>query len=415
LTVWPAAVTVVGEAVLVSESAGFAVAVRVALEGAEVTAAPVGGVPDAVAVLLTDPASISAWVTVYVAVHVTCAPGAIELAPAGHVAALNDPVPENAPSFTPTPCNVTFPVFVTTNEYVTPWPAADTLVGNTDFDTLNPGAAAAVNTTVDAADVSVAPDGSFAETVAVFDTDPASTSACVTRYVAVHVTCAPGAIDAAPAGHDTADNDPDPVNTPSCTTAFVNVTLPVFVIKNEYVTVCNAADTLVGDTDFFTVNPGDWVAVNTTVDDPDVTAPPLGFFPAADAVFDTEPASISACVTVYVAVHVTLTPGAIDAAPAGQLTADNDPEPVNAPSFTPTPCTVWFPEFVTTNEYVTDWPAADTLVGNTDFTIVNPGPALTATVADDGAEVWLVPPGSLADAVAVFVTDPASISAWVIV
>ena len=62
-TVCPAAVTLVGVADLVSVNAALVVAVTVAEDGADVTAAPVGGVPDAVAVLVTDPASRSAWVT----------------------------------------------------------------------------------------------------------------------------------------------------------------------------------------------------------------------------------------------------------------------------------------------------------------------------------------------------------------
>ncbi|GAA3026273.1 hypothetical protein GCM10017559_60210 [Streptosporangium longisporum] len=59
----PAAATVVGDAVFSRASAGAAVAVMAALEGSEVTAGPDGGVPVAVAVLVTAPALMSAWVT----------------------------------------------------------------------------------------------------------------------------------------------------------------------------------------------------------------------------------------------------------------------------------------------------------------------------------------------------------------
>jgi hypothetical protein len=62
--VWPAADTVVGDADLVNFSPGAAGAFTVADEEAELTAGPDGGVPDAIAVLWIDPASMSAWVTV---------------------------------------------------------------------------------------------------------------------------------------------------------------------------------------------------------------------------------------------------------------------------------------------------------------------------------------------------------------
>ena len=87
----------------------------------------------------------------------------------------------------------------------------------------------AVNVAVDGADVCEIPDGSTPDAVAVFETDPASISACVTVYVAVHVTVAPGATE--PAGHDTAESVPDPVNTPSLIPTACNVTLPVFVTR----------------------------------------------------------------------------------------------------------------------------------------------------------------------------------------
>jgi hypothetical protein len=78
-----------------------------------VTAGPDGGVPETVAVFVIEPASRSACVTAYVAVHVVDALGANVLA--GQLIVLN---PGNG-SATPTEDNVTLPVFVTTNEYVT--------------------------------------------------------------------------------------------------------------------------------------------------------------------------------------------------------------------------------------------------------------------------------------------------------
>jgi hypothetical protein len=95
---------------------GLEAAVTLAVDGGEVRVVPPGSLADAVAVLLTDPASMSACVTAYVAVHVTLAAGASDAAPAGQVTDDIVPVPENAPSVTPTPCIVTLPVLVTTNE-----------------------------------------------------------------------------------------------------------------------------------------------------------------------------------------------------------------------------------------------------------------------------------------------------------
>ena len=73
-----------------------------------VTAAPVGGVPDAVAVLFTVPASTSACVSVYVFVQVVVAAGA-------SVETGQETVPTFG-SLTPTLVNVTLPVFFTRNE-----------------------------------------------------------------------------------------------------------------------------------------------------------------------------------------------------------------------------------------------------------------------------------------------------------
>ncbi|GAA3026166.1 hypothetical protein GCM10017559_60050 [Streptosporangium longisporum] len=52
----------VGEAVFSSDRLGAGVAVIVTVDGSLVTAGPVGGVPVAVAVSVTPPASMSAWV-----------------------------------------------------------------------------------------------------------------------------------------------------------------------------------------------------------------------------------------------------------------------------------------------------------------------------------------------------------------
>ena len=79
---------------------------------ADVTTGPEGGVPDAVAVLVTTPAFTSACVIVRVAVHVVDAPGANVVD--GQLIADK---PDRG-SVMLTDVNVTLPVFVTRNEKV---------------------------------------------------------------------------------------------------------------------------------------------------------------------------------------------------------------------------------------------------------------------------------------------------------
>ena len=107
---------------------------------------------------------------------------------------------------------------------------------------------------------------------------------------------------------------------------------------------------------------------------------PTGGVPDAVAVFTTEPASTSACVTRYEAVHVVDAPGANDA--TGHVTADR---PGNG-SATPTEVSVTFPVFVTTNEYATASPAAATVDGTAVFTTEIDGSGTTVTVATSVSE-----------------------------
>ena len=93
---------------------------------------PDGGLPDAVAVLLIDPAFTSDWVMLRVAVQVVEAPGANVVD--GHETA-DKPVNGSA---TATAVNVTLPVFVTRNENVCTSPkdapsGAASVVTATDF------------------------------------------------------------------------------------------------------------------------------------------------------------------------------------------------------------------------------------------------------------------------------------------
>ena len=76
-------------------------------EGGEITRGPLGGSPLAVAVLLTTPASTSAWVMVWtaLAVQVWLAPGAI--------VGLGQVTAPAVGSVTPTAVRVTVPVLVT--------------------------------------------------------------------------------------------------------------------------------------------------------------------------------------------------------------------------------------------------------------------------------------------------------------
>nr|WP_238579612.1 hypothetical protein [Agreia bicolorata] len=193
---------------------------------------------------------------------------------------------------------VTLPVFVNTNEYVIVSPTFPACAGSADFTIVKPGAGFAVTTALDGGDVTGVPSGGVPVDVAVFVIEPASTSACVATYDAVHVTDAPGANDAAPAGHVTAGAVPVPENAVSATVTSVIVTLPVFVTTNEYATASPAFAIDDGSADFTTANDGFAWAVTTALDGSDVTGLPVGGLPDAVAVFVIRPASTSACVAV---------------------------------------------------------------------------------------------------------------------
>ena len=100
-----------------------------------------------------------------------------------------------------------------------------------------------------------------------------------------------------------------------------------------------------------TLRPGPAGIVNTAVDGVEVVGPGFGFdavggcVPVAVAVFVTEPAFASACVVVYVAVHVSDAPGA--RVVAGQEIPDKAPVPVNVFSLIVTLFNVVLPVLVT--------------------------------------------------------------------
>ncbi len=290
------------------------------------------------------------------------------------------------------------------------------MLGEADFTTVMPGDSIEGTTTVDGGDTGGVPGpGGLPVTVAVFVTPPASTSSCVTTYGAVHVTVAPGASDAAPAGHVTTGGVPVPVNTASVTPTSVRVTLPVFVMRKEYVIVCPAAVISVRSAVLATVRDGAGGTVTIAVDGGDTggSVSPGGV-PVAVAVFVIWPASMSACVVVYVAVQVICAEGARDAAPAGQVMAGAVPVPVKAVSVTVTSVSVTLPVFVTKKEYVIGVPTVDTVAGSADFTTVMAGDSMAGTTTVDGGDTGgSPPPGGLPVPVAVFVSCPASMSAWV--
>jgi hypothetical protein len=214
-------------------SAGAGATVTVALEDSDTTGAPRVVWPAAVAVFVTDPASTSAWVTVYGAVQVTFAPGASTVVEHVIVSAGD---PEKADSVTAIFDTVTFPVFFTRNEYATASPALFTEIGDTDFTSVSAGAGSMVRIAVAGSDTATALVGDVPDAVALLVTVPASTSACATAYGAVQVTLIPGAREAAAAGHEIDEAEigvPAPEKEVSVGNTFVRVTLPVLVMTNE--------------------------------------------------------------------------------------------------------------------------------------------------------------------------------------
>ena len=197
-------------------------------DGEEVTSAPDGGVPVAVAVLLIAPALTSAWVIVRVAVQIVDAPGARVVD--GQLM-MERPV---SGSTMLTDVRVTLPVFVTAKENVWVSPN-DVPVGAVSVVV----ATLFVNVIVfvwmigvvvdELLDVTSGPEGGLPLAEAEFMIDPAFTSDWVIVRVAVHVVDAPGANVVEE--HEIPDR---PVNGSVIDTE-VNVTLPVLVTANENV------------------------------------------------------------------------------------------------------------------------------------------------------------------------------------
>jgi hypothetical protein len=364
-----------------------------------------GSLPEPAALFVTDPAFTSAWVTVWEAGHVTVAPGArlatVKVGVHGPRVALA--------SDTDTFDNVTLPVFVSTIEYVTVSPA---FVGFGDdvwvLTTVNDGAATiGVTTGAELTGVTGEPPGLFADPDAVFVTDPAFTSACVTVCDAGHVIEAPGASVAGTAGTHVPI-----VALASVTLTFDRVTLPVFVSTIEYVIVSPAFVGIAVDVWVLTTEKPGAGVIGVDTESASDTAAPTGGVPDPFAVFDTEPAFTSVCVTACDAEQVTVAPGTSVAGSDGI----HAPTPALA-SLSWTFVNVTLPVFVSTIEYAMVPPAFvgfgdDVCVFTTDSAgagtmVVTTGGDVTGETGD--------PPGLFADPVAVFDTEPEFTSAWVTV
>jgi hypothetical protein len=201
-----------------------------------VAAAPVGGVPLPSAVFTTAPASMSCWVSGYSAVPVTDCPGASTPVGPGQPSKVSGPIPASA-SVAPTPVRVTLPSFDSTTDQVTTVPATTGAPTGSEpvLSTVITGAAGAVAVTSrgEASDTAE-PIGGSPVAVAVLVMEPASTSACVSVYVATPVTTSAGArTPGVPPLHVKARLPR--LGRGSESTTPVSVTLPVFTARSVYV------------------------------------------------------------------------------------------------------------------------------------------------------------------------------------
>ena len=126
----------------------------------------------------------------------------------------------------PMPLMVTLPLLVTTYSKSTTSPMAGYVALDADLAMVSLGLATMAVLVVSGGLVVVPPPGAVPVTVAELFTVPASTSACVTVCVPVHVVLAPGA--SVVTGQTAAAS-----SWPSTTAMPVMVTLPVLVTRNE--------------------------------------------------------------------------------------------------------------------------------------------------------------------------------------
>ncbi len=291
------------------------------------------------------------------------------------------------------------------------WPA-NTPVVDAVFVTVDVGATATV--AVDAAEVIVALVGDLPDAVAESWIVPFARSAAVTVYVAVQVTEAPMAIDAAPAGQvGPLVSAPAGAVWVSTTATLVSLTLPLFVTTKLYVTVVPAVDTVAGLAVFAIVRLGAWTADTAAMAGTAVAVVPLGVI--ADAVLTSlsEPACRSAAVTVCFVVQVIEAPGASDAEPGAQVGVATAPDEVV--SVTAALRKVTLPVLVTTVEYVTTSPTAETVARSADLVIVSFGDCAAVTAVVTGGAAMGFDEESTPVAVAESSTEALFTSAWVVV
>jgi hypothetical protein len=261
----------------------------------DVTEAPPGGAPEAVAVLLTEPFVWSAVVMVYgpETVHVVVAFGASVVPWQVMVS------PASSGSATDTLVRVTFPVLVTANEYVIRSPASTnpsellSAMPATVFTSRIDGVRVTATMASEAGDVIAGPVGGLPVAVAVLRMEPASISAWVAAYTAVHVIDDAGA--RAVAGHDTVGAGAAGGVRASASEMPVSVTFPVLRTTKEYVTLWPTVVTDVGVAVLTTVRAGAALMLTVAEFEFAVTVPPAGSRPVTRAVSTMLPLSASAC------------------------------------------------------------------------------------------------------------------------
>src|SRR5206468_9389526 len=182
--VCPTALYVVGLALLASARTLFWLAVTVNETWFEVRP-----LPEAVALLVIEPASMSAWVIVCLEVQFVDPPNASGPLPQGLIVPCLSSLTLNGPA------SVVFPLFVIVYVYVITCPTARSQERRVVKTCVRPGVCVAVTVAVAELDVTPLP-----EALAVLTIEPASISAWVMACVEVQLVDAPGASGPLPHG-----------------------------------------------------------------------------------------------------------------------------------------------------------------------------------------------------------------------
>jgi len=250
-------------------------------------------------------------------------------------------------------------------------------------------------------------------TVAVLLNDPWSRSACVTVYVAAHLSEAPGA--SVVPGQVTADSP----GIGSFTTTSLSVTLLVLVTVKVNGTCWPTALIAVVLVALTRLRPPVTVAGTVALEGFELTGAGFGSVgvpggvPCAVAVSVTLPLFKSAWVTVYVAVHVSLAPAAnvLDGQETPDIEAATDGALCTSVTLTLIMATLLV--LVTVNVNGTCWPTALIAVVLVALTRPRPPVTVAGTVTVERFEfTGVVVPAGVPCAVAVSVTLPLSKSAW---